>query len=272
MVPARHLPPRPRNENGGEQRDGKASFTFNVTVDEGISKVMLASLSVGGKTFSLLIDPNSNADMLPYLVHSSQRQSIDKDSTFANNGQLRSSASGEISSRVQENGTMEGFQLKDILWVPVLRCRPLSTEGIRRQGGLFINSGCREKHTIFKIDGTKTDVEERNGCMILRGQLERRNDQVMIHAALSGRKQRLSLKGCGDLSCYIDPRARKNLGEYGFSQISGSSVAPEMRCATSQKSVSHKSNPTDEVVGASNRRGRSFTRTLRDVFEPMPVE
>ena len=51
--------------------------------------------------------------------------------------------------------------LKDVLWVPGLPCRLLSTGSIRRDGGEFVDSGRKKSYLRFRQeDGPKTPLAE----------------------------------------------------------------------------------------------------------------
>lgn len=84
--------------------------------------------------------------------------------------------------------------IKGVLWVPGLPCRLLTTGAIRWHGGKHVDSGYRRSLITLRRGGPRIELEKRNGFTTLRGEIERKDKEGMVHAALAGKKQQLSLK------------------------------------------------------------------------------
>lgn len=72
IPPANNMRPLPGNGNRVDQEDGRAPFSFNVTLDKDDSKFRITSLS------HFLMDSASYVNMTPYLDDLSDLRSIDK--------------------------------------------------------------------------------------------------------------------------------------------------------------------------------------------------
>lgn len=51
-----------------------------------------------------------------------------------------------------------------------------------------MNSGIRENHINLGKGAPKVELDERNGCLILRGSVERYCRNAMVNATLAGKR------------------------------------------------------------------------------------
>ena len=157
MLPARNFPPPPKNDRRSEETDGQSSLSFNITADEGDANRTDDSRLAEGNTMSFLLDSGSNVHMTPHLGDLTEQKRINKKCTFGNNSHLQATVSGVIKLLVQENGKAMEVTIKDVLWVPELPCRLLSTRSLRRHGGEFVDSGIRKSHITLRKGGPKIE-------------------------------------------------------------------------------------------------------------------
>ena len=157
----------------------------------------------------------TNAHMAPHLDDLSERKSISNKCAFGNNLHLQATANGVIKLRVQEKSKAVEVRMNDVLWVPELACRLLSTGSIRRHGGEFVDSEIRRNHIALGKGGPKIDLDEKNGFVTLRGSVKRNNRDGVVHAALAGKRPRLSLRDWRNVLCHIQPGAIKHLEKRG---------------------------------------------------------
>ncbi|CAM9872319.1 unnamed protein product, partial [Sphacelaria rigidula] len=182
---------------------------MNVVVED--ERVISMCASTNSDTeVSILCDSGANVHMTPWKQDLRKTRTVNRSCTFGNKGQLQALAMGEISLHVSARGKVAPAKvtLKDVLWVPGLPCRLLSTGTIRRDGGEFVDSGRKESY--------------------LRGMANMRH---RAHASFGNKKQRLTLNEWHNTLGHIDPAATKHLEKRGLIDITDTTVASEMRCS-----------------------------------------
>ena len=72
-------------------------------------------------------------------------------------GQLQALAMGDMQLDVKVRGKEAPIKdvLKDVLWIPGVPCRLVSTATIRRDGGELVDSGTKKRNLRFRKDGPK---------------------------------------------------------------------------------------------------------------------
>ncbi|CAM9581103.1 unnamed protein product [Sphacelaria rigidula] len=183
---------------------------------------------------SILCDSGANVHMTPWKQDPSNTRTIDRSCTFGNKGQLQALTLGEIPLHVNARGKVASAKatLKDVLWVPGLPCRLLSTGTIRRDGGEFMDFGRKEIYLRFRKDGPKIPIAENRGFLTLSASLQGDGKHAAsAHASFANKKQRLALKEWHDPLGHIDPAATKHLEKRGLIDVTDTTVASEMRCS-----------------------------------------
>ncbi|CAN0487388.1 unnamed protein product, partial [Discosporangium mesarthrocarpum] len=85
---------------------------------------------------TLLCDSSANVHMTPVFRDLTSPQTVNRTCTFGNKGQLQARVKGTMELETKGvGGKRTSLQLKNVLWVPGLPCRLLSTGVLRRDGG-----------------------------------------------------------------------------------------------------------------------------------------
>ena len=122
--------------------------------------------------------------------------------------------------------------LKNVLWVPGLPCRLLSTGVIRREGGEYVDSSLQKSYIRLKHGAHKIMLEEKKGFLTLSGRIRvKENKQASAQASFANRKERLTLKDWHNVLGHIDPAAIKHIEKRGLIEVTDTTVASDMRCA-----------------------------------------
>ena len=127
----------------------------------------ILSSSDQGSKVTFLCDSGANVHMTPWLTDLEAPRSVNRSCTFGNKGQLRAPAQGEILLHNVEHskGPPLTITLKDVLRVPGLPCRLLSTGAIRRDGGEYFDSSSQTSYILIKHGGLKISLEEKKGFL-----------------------------------------------------------------------------------------------------------
>ena len=207
---------------------------MNVVMENESCEEISTFTSAKSCTESILCDSGANVHMTPWVKDLQNTRTINRSCTFGNKGQLQGSALGEMPLRVKVKGRddLTEVTLKNVLWVPGIPCRILSTGTIRRDGGEFVDSSTKDCYLRFTKDGPKILLDEKKGFLVLQASLRTEiNGQVSAHASFANKKQRLTLKQWHDTLGHIDPAAIKHPEKRGLVNITDTTVASDMRCS-----------------------------------------
>ena len=174
MSPARAFPPPPQNGRSNGRRDRPRAFmTMNAVVEDERAVALCTSTSSDAE-ISILCDSCANVHMTLWKQDLIETRTVDRSCTFGNKGQLQALEMGEIPLLVSVRGKEAPVEvtLEDVLWVPGLPCRLLSTGSIRRDGGEFVDSGTKESDLRFRQDGPKIPLAENKGFLTLSASLQ----------------------------------------------------------------------------------------------------
>ena len=93
--------------------------------------------------------------------------------TFGDKEQLQALAMGEMSLHLKVQGKEAPIKvtLKDVLWIPAIPWR-LSSTGIRRDGGDFVNSGTKKSYLPFRKGEPKIPLADKLYILTLSGSVQ----------------------------------------------------------------------------------------------------
>ena len=240
MNRARKFPPPPRNDSSTERKDQAKSFmVMNVSLEDeqvikSCNEVSMYTSADSRTEVSILCDSGANVHMTPFITDLINKRTINRSCTFGNKAQLRAPAMGDMPIKVKIRGKDDriAVMLKDVLWVPGIPCRLLSTGTIRRNGGEFVESSSKQSYLRIERNGPKITLNERKGFLTLAASVRASNKkQASVHASFANKKQRLTLKEWHEILGHIDPSAIKYLEKRGLIDITDTTVASEMRCS-----------------------------------------
>ena len=219
---------------------------------------------------SIIWDSGANVHMTLWKHDLANTRMVDRSCTFGNKGQLQALAMGEIPLHVSVHGKEAPAQvtLRDVLWVPGLPCRLLSTGSIRRDGGEFVDSGRKECYLRFRQDGPKIPLAESERFLTLLASLQGSGKHAAsAHASFANKKQRLTLKQWHDTLGHIDPAAIKHLEKRGPILLI---LRWHPTCAAaSARNASPRRSATAAGAGVPKYQVKSCTLTLKGLSTPM---
>lgn len=99
----------------------------------------------------------------------SERESIRTKRTFGNKSQQHATVIGVIKLILPWKDKEVEVRIKDVLWVPELPCRFISTGSTRQHVDKFVDSSIRENQIILGKSEPEIELDEQNNFRTLRG-------------------------------------------------------------------------------------------------------
>ncbi|CAN0064261.1 unnamed protein product [Choristocarpus tenellus] len=118
----------------------------------------------------MLCESRANVHLTPDREDLVSTRPTKRTDTFGNNGKLKAKETGDMVLMVTvKNSKPTRVVLKDVLWVPGLPCRILSTGTIRRNGRGCMGLGTKESYLKTSKNSSKISVRKFGGFLNLTG-------------------------------------------------------------------------------------------------------
>ncbi|CAM9601584.1 unnamed protein product [Choristocarpus tenellus] len=123
-------PPTSGSSNKVDGNQARSFSSFKVTADEEVNKRAVINSSIG-RQVEILCDSGASVHLTLDREDLVSNQPTKHTCTFGNNGKLEAKETGDMVPMVTDkDGKPTRVVLKDVLWVPGLPCRILSTGSI----------------------------------------------------------------------------------------------------------------------------------------------
>ncbi|CAN0454030.1 unnamed protein product [Discosporangium mesarthrocarpum] len=117
----------------------------------------------------MLCDSGANVHITPYLEDLTNPKETTGTCTFGNKGKLAALAEEYLSLWISSQRGSAQLTLKDMLFIPEVPFRLLSTGALRRTGGEFHDSGIDKSYLRTGHSGPKIKLKVEGTFLVLQG-------------------------------------------------------------------------------------------------------
>ncbi|CAM9649480.1 unnamed protein product [Discosporangium mesarthrocarpum] len=211
--PAGMAPARPFPTPEHRRTDDTPHLTFIAAQEETIQNLEeVAILTTQDNKIKMLSDSGANEHITPYLEDLTNPKETTRTCTFGNKDKLAALAEGDLSLQIKQANGAVHITL-NVLFIPEVPFRLLSTGALRRTGGEFHDSEI-DSYLRTGRGGPKINLQADGTFLVLQGNSVPK--QGLVHATLASKPQHVPLEDWYNILGHMNPEAIKHLGRQGL--------------------------------------------------------